>query len=66
MTSFKNAAGMAILVADAFVVLEVFQSKRELPEKILWTLLVILCPVIGIIVYMLLSNREQKNFKIKI
>ena len=66
MTTFKNAAGMAILIADAFVVLEVFQSRRELPEKVLWTLLVILCPVIGIIVYMLLSDREQKNFKIKI
>ncbi len=59
-----NYLGMAILAADAYVVFEVFQSRREMPEKLLWTLLVVLCPVIGIIIYLIFSNRQKKTFSL--
>jgi hypothetical protein len=45
------------MIADHFAV-EVLQSNRPVPSKVLWALLVFLFPIGGVIIYFLFSNRE--------
>ena len=40
---------------------EVFKSNRPPSSKILWSLLVFLFPILGIVIYWLFSNRAQHN-----
>ncbi|KAF2737772.1 hypothetical protein EJ04DRAFT_561201 [Polyplosphaeria fusca] len=53
--------GFIVLVLDIIVWIEVFQSNRPVPNKVLWALLVFFIPIVGMIVYYLFSNREQHN-----
>lgn len=42
----------------AFIV-ELIQSNRPISHKILWAVLVFLFPIVGAIIYFLLSNRQE-------
>ncbi|KAI6788589.1 hypothetical protein KC332_g4406 [Hortaea werneckii] len=50
--------GFIVLVLDVIVWMEVLQSNRPVSHKVLWCVLVFIFPIIGIIIYWLLSNRE--------
>jgi hypothetical protein len=40
---------------------EVLQSNRDVPHKVLWALLVFIFPIGGMIIYWLFSNRAAHN-----
>ncbi len=50
---FGGALGLIVLVLDIWAIIKVLGSGARVPEKILWTLLIILLPVIGLIVWYL-------------
>jgi hypothetical protein len=50
--------GFLLLVLDLIVILEVLRSERDVPAKLGWCLLVFCFPIVGIIVYFLMSNRN--------
>ncbi|KIW02539.1 uncharacterized protein PV09_05996 [Verruconis gallopava] len=50
--------GFIVLVLDIIVWLEVLQSNRTVPQKLLWALLVFIFPIGGVIIYFLFSNRD--------
>lgn len=54
--------GLIILVIDIAVIVEVFQSCREMLGKVLWTLLILLAPVVGIILYFLFAERHRHRY----
>lgn len=43
--------GLIVLAADIWALVNIFQSRASTSAKVLWTLLVILLPVIGFIVW---------------
>ncbi|KAK5048180.1 hypothetical protein LTR84_005850 [Exophiala bonariae] len=51
--------GFIVLILDIIVILEVIQSTRPVSHKLLWSLLVFLFPIGGIIIYWLFSNRDS-------
>ncbi|ORY00225.1 hypothetical protein BCR34DRAFT_606326 [Clohesyomyces aquaticus] len=53
--------GFIVLVLDIIVFIEVLQSNRDVPHKVLWCLVVFLFPVLGMIIYWLFSNRAEHN-----
>jgi len=52
-----GVVGFIVLILDIIVFIEVLQSNRGVPEKVLWCLLVFLFPIGGMIIYWLFSNR---------
>ncbi|KEF60293.1 uncharacterized protein A1O9_05144 [Exophiala aquamarina CBS 119918] len=49
--------GLIVFILDIIVFVEVVQSTRPVSHKLLWSLLVFLFPIGGIIIYALFSNR---------
>jgi len=51
--------GVLILAADIWAIINIFQSSASNGNKVLWTLLVLLLPVIGLILWFLLGPRGK-------
>ena len=47
----KTIIGLLILIADIWAIIKVFQSRVSLIAKILWTLLILIFPVLGLIIW---------------
>jgi hypothetical protein len=47
----KTIIGLLILIADIWAIIKVFQSNASLIAKILWTLLILIFPVLGLIIW---------------
>lgn len=45
--------GLIVLVADIWAIVNIFQSGASTEKKVLWTVLVILLPVLGFIIWLL-------------
>jgi succinate dehydrogenase/fumarate reductase cytochrome b subunit len=52
--------GVLILAADIWAILNIFQSGASNEKKALWTVLVLLLPVLGLILWYLLGPRGGK------
>ena len=52
--------GVLVLAADIWAIINIFQSSASNGNKLLWTLLVLLLPVVGLILWFLLGPRGGK------
>ena len=52
--------GLVILVLDVIALVSLLQSGADTATKILWTLLIILLPVVGMILYFLMGPGRRK------
>lgn len=50
--------GLLILVADIWAIVNVFQSAASTGKKVLWIVLILLLPVVGLILWLLLGPRS--------
>jgi len=48
---FGSLIGLVIFVLDIIVIIEIFKSSKDMVTKLLWTLLVLAFPLIGLIIY---------------
>ncbi|KAK6836662.1 hypothetical protein PG990_014131 [Apiospora arundinis] len=53
--------GFIILILDIIACIEVLKSNRTPMQKVIWCLVVILFPIVGMIIYFLFSNRAAHN-----
>lgn len=54
---FNSLLGLVILALDIWAILSVIKSNAEMGIKILWILLIVLLPVIGLIIWALMGPR---------
>jgi hypothetical protein len=52
--------GLIVLVADVWALINIFQSSADTGRKVLWTVLVILLPVLGFILWYFLGPKTGK------
>jgi hypothetical protein len=52
--------GLLILAGDIWAILNIFQSAAPNVKKLLWTLVVLLLPVLGLILWFLLGPRGSR------
>ncbi|HEX9140099.1 MAG TPA: PLD nuclease N-terminal domain-containing protein [Steroidobacteraceae bacterium] len=52
--------GLIVLVADVWALINIFQSSADTGRKVLWTVLVILLPVLGFILWFFLGPKTAK------
>lgn len=49
--------GLLILAADIWAIVNIFQSSETNGKKVLWTLVVLVLPVLGVILWFFLGPR---------
>jgi succinate dehydrogenase/fumarate reductase cytochrome b subunit len=47
----ESLIGIAILIADIWAILNVFQSSESTGTKLVWILLILLLPLLGLIIW---------------
>lgn len=57
---YQGVFGLIVLIADVWAIVNVFQSSAETGRKVLWTVLVILLPVLGFILWYFLGPKSGK------
>lgn len=53
--------GLIVLVADIWAIVNILQSGVSTGKKVLWTVLVILLPVLGFIIWLIAGPKTRKS-----
>ena len=53
----SGVLGLLILVADVWAIITILQSSASTGAKVLWTVLVLLLPVLGLVVWFFAGPR---------
>ncbi len=51
--------GLVVLVADVWAILNVFQSRTSTGGKVIWTALILVMPVLGVIIWFFAGPRPN-------
>jgi len=51
--------GLLILVGDVWAIINIFQSSASNEKKLLWTIVVLLLPLLGLILWYFLGPRGR-------
>jgi hypothetical protein len=58
---YNGLWGLLILAGDVWAIINIFQSSVSNEKKLLWTLVVLLLPVLGLILWLVLGPRDGKR-----
>ena len=58
---FGGIIGLLILAADIWAIINVVQSGASTGKKVLWILLILVLPVVGLILWLLLGPRGGRK-----
>ena len=57
---YNSLLGILILAGDIWAIINIFQSSASNEKKLLWTLVVVVLPVLGLILWFFLGPRDRK------
>jgi hypothetical protein len=57
---FNGVWGLVVLIADIWAIVNIFQSRASTLAKVLWTLLVLVLPVIGFVVWFFAGPKTSR------
>jgi hypothetical protein len=57
---YNGLWGVLVLAADVWAIINIFQSSESIGTKVLWTVGVLLLPVIGVIAWFFLGPRGRR------
>ncbi len=52
--------GLLVFIADIWAILNIVQSRNSSGSKLVWILLILLLPVVGLIIWWLFGPREPR------
>ncbi|MDP9084140.1 MAG: PLD nuclease N-terminal domain-containing protein [Pseudomonadota bacterium] len=58
---YQGLGGLIVLVADVWAIVNIFQSAADTGKKVLWTVLVIVLPVLGFILWYFLGPKTGRS-----
>ena len=61
MYEYGGIWGLLVLIADVWAIVNIFQSSDTTGKKVLWTVLVIVLPVLNFILWLVLGPRTVKR-----
>ncbi|SDM47779.1 Phospholipase_D-nuclease N-terminal [Geoalkalibacter ferrihydriticus] len=56
----ETILGIIILIADIWAIIQTIQSSATTGMKVLWVLIILLLPLIGLILWFFLGPKAQK------
>lgn len=57
---YNGLWGLIVLAADIWAIVNIFQSGASTQAKVLWTLLVIVLPVVGFIIWFFAGPKSSR------
>lgn len=57
---YQGIFGLIVLIADVWAIVNIFQSGASTDKKVLWTVLVIVLPLLGFILWYFLGPRTGR------
>jgi succinate dehydrogenase/fumarate reductase cytochrome b subunit len=57
---YNGLWGLAILVGDVWAIINIFQSSASNEKKLLWTIVVLLLPLLGLVLWYFLGPRGSR------
>jgi len=58
---FHSLWGVLVLAADIWAIINIFQSAASTEKKVIWTVVVVLLPVLGLILWFFLGPRSGRS-----
>jgi len=58
---YNSIWGLLVLAADIWAIINIFQSSVSNEKKLIWTIVVVLLPVLGLILWFFLGPRDRKT-----
>jgi succinate dehydrogenase/fumarate reductase cytochrome b subunit len=58
---YNGIFGLLILIGDIWAIINIFQSPASNEKKLLWILVVVLLPLLGLILWFFLGPRDRKT-----
>lgn len=56
----ESILGIIILIADIWAIIQVIQSSATTGMKVLWVLIILVLPVIGLIIWFFMGPKSAK------
>ena len=53
--------GILVLIADIWAIVNILQSAADTTKKVIWTVVVLLLPVLGFILWFFMGPRDGKS-----
>jgi hypothetical protein len=50
--------GLVILVLDIIAIVDLLKSQKDTAKKVLWLILIIVLPLVGMVLYFLLGKKK--------
>ncbi len=60
-TGYNGLLGLLILAGDIWALINIFQSSESNAKKLLWILVVLLLPLVGLILWFFLGPRDGRR-----
>jgi hypothetical protein len=57
---YQGIGGLIVLIADVWAIVNILQSGADTGRKVLWTVLVVVLPVLGFILWYFLGPKTGK------
>jgi succinate dehydrogenase/fumarate reductase cytochrome b subunit len=57
---YQGIFGLIVLIADVWAIVNIFQSSADTGSKVLWTVVVIVLPVLGFILWYFVGPKTGK------
>jgi hypothetical protein len=58
---YQGIFSLIVLIADVWAIVNIFQSAADTGKKVLWTVLVIILPVLGFILWYFLGPKTGRT-----
>ncbi|MCQ4310800.1 PLDc N-terminal domain-containing protein [Stutzerimonas sp. VN223-3] len=60
METWSALLAVVVLVADLLAIVQVWRSRIEIGRKIIWSLVIVLLPVVGLIMWLVAAGHFAK------
>ncbi len=60
-TGYNGILGLLILIGDIWAIINILQSSASNQKKLVWTVIVVLLPLLGLILWFFLGPRDRKS-----
>jgi len=61
LTDFSGVWGLLVLIADVWAIINIVQSRATTGLKVLWVVIVVLLPVLGVILWYFLGPKTGRS-----
>ena len=60
-TGYNGLIGLLIVIGDVWAIINIFQSSASNEKKLLWTVVVLVLPLLGLILWYFMGPRDGRT-----